>query len=526
MKNNMISNLNNDYPSNQIKRISNNNNSDIKYLSNLNNKEYENDETMSIKANINNKENNYDDNSLKNEGKEESLYNHQNSYHELIKIDDTNSHNSKSTNNGKLSSKSPIKNNPLKSYLQGGYRKYPHAKNNRILIQHYSFWEGYNYFLYGGRLIEGPCSFRPTMASGLAVSLPSGLFIGFNAEYITQNWTKGILIIAGVLCLIVLFFLILTSFIDPGIIRRHYFNRFYSCERKNSKIFHLGYIRDYKYCGTCSIMRPIRSSHCLDCNNCVEKCDHHCPWIGNCVGKRNYVYFFLFVVFLTIMLLYLEGFCIAHIWKYLADNIEKNDNKKESQKREHIVAYCLCDLIMSLYIIIYGIVCMIFTLGLLIYHSCLVINNITTKESLKSVYKNSFGNPYNRNLNYNSHNSLLPETKKYSILDILRNGKKTKREIDKFNLFHNQNINNQNDPNNINNNNFTENNMNNTYSNMNNPNNLYNDNNNNNNIRPFHYENNNMNNIDPNQEINDNLDNQNNSSRNNMETFNNMLIKR
>ena len=116
--------------------------------------------------------------------------------------------------------------------------------------------------------------------------------------------------------------------------------------------------------------------------------------------------------------------------------------------------------------------------------------------------------PFNPKVN--SHNSLLPETKKYSILDILRNGKKTKREIDKFNLFHNQNINNQNDPNNINNNNFTENNMNNTYSNMNNPNNLYNDNNNNNNIRPFHYENNNMNNIDPNQEINDNLDNQNN----------------
>ena len=51
-----------------------------------------------------------------------------------------------------------------------------------------------------------------------------------------------------------------------------------------------GIQRHFRYCDSCNIYRPQRTIHCYGCNNCILELDHHCRWLGTCVGIRNYMY--------------------------------------------------------------------------------------------------------------------------------------------------------------------------------------------------------------------------------------------
>eukprot|EP00656_Telonema_subtile_P013312 TRINITY_DN16759_c0_g1_i3.p1 TRINITY_DN16759_c0_g1~~TRINITY_DN16759_c0_g1_i3.p1 ORF type:complete len:275 (-),score=28.99 TRINITY_DN16759_c0_g1_i3:139-963(-) len=58
--------------------------------------------------------------------------------------------------------------------------------------------------------------------------------------------------------------------------------------------------RGSEFCSACRFYRPAGARHCLVCENCVHGFDHHCPWIHNCLGKRNRRPFFRMLLWLVI----------------------------------------------------------------------------------------------------------------------------------------------------------------------------------------------------------------------------------
>ena len=291
---------------------------------------------------------------------------------------------------------------------------------NKKLITSSKNWQGDNYFRCKDNILLGPCSFRPTMLSLCAISIPIFLFLIFISDFLSQKISSLIPIIIFIIYLITVILLIFASFCDPGIVLRFPLEKKILEDRKESKIFQLGYIKNYKYCSSCSIIRPSRSTHCGDCDNCVEKFDHHCPWIGTCVGKRNYFYFYFFLFFLNFLICLIIICCIYYITKTITE-IVKDDNNKKNIK--NLVSYSLTEVIMSLYIMIYEGLIMIFVTGLFIYHSKLIFRNITTKEEIKFFWENPQGNPYFRtNKKINLINSLFPLKSKRTIFDIFKKG--------------------------------------------------------------------------------------------------------
>ncbi|KAL8139976.1 hypothetical protein V2J09_005997 [Rumex salicifolius] len=265
----------------------------------------------------------------------------------------------------------------------------------------YQVWKGSNIFLLQGNFVFGP-DVRSLFLTIFLIVAPVSVFCAFVARKLMDdypnNWGISIVVVIVVFTFYDLILLLLTSGRDPGIIPRNAhppepegYDGSADAGGGQTPQLRLPRIKEVdvnghpvkiKYCDTCMLYRPPRCSHCSICNNCVERFDHHCPWVGQCIGLRNYRFFFMFVSSTTILCIYVFGFC----WVYIKRIMDAEDTN---------IWRAMIKTPASIVLIVYTFIAVWFVGGLTAFHLYLISTNQTTYENFRYRYDHR-ANPYNK----------------------------------------------------------------------------------------------------------------------------------
>ena len=121
-----------------------------------------------------------------------------------------------------------------------------------------------------------------------------------------------------------------------------------------------------KKCPTCKIIKTPRVYHCSICDCCISVHDHHCPWIGACIGQRNHIYFFAYSWITKILALFVMSLNI-HM-------IGSNENTIMMPGDENFGKLVIPQALMA----VYGLMVAVLLMCLTGYHTGAIGNNETT----------------------------------------------------------------------------------------------------------------------------------------------------
>ncbi|XP_051969951.1 palmitoyltransferase ZDHHC8B [Xyrauchen texanus] len=226
--------------------------------------------------------------------------------------------------------------------------------------------------------------FKPTkyIPVSTAVTLLVGsttLFFVFTCPWLTKDISPVVPLYNGIIFLFVLGNFSMATFMDPGVFPRADEDEdkdddFRAPLYKNVEI--KGIQVRMKWCATCHFYRPPRCSHCSVCDNCVEDFDHHCPWVNNCIGRRNYRYFFLFLLSLSVHMVGVFSFGLLFVLHHL-------ERLSALHTTVTMVVMCVAGLFF------------IPVVGLTGFHMVLVARGRTTNEQVTGKFRGGV-NPFTR----------------------------------------------------------------------------------------------------------------------------------
>eukprot|EP00198_Chlamydomonas_reinhardtii_P010974 XP_001700311.1 predicted protein [Chlamydomonas reinhardtii] len=264
-----------------------------------------------------------------------------------------------------------------------------HPCKRRLRI--YEEWQGNERFFCWGYLVAGP-NWKASIGTAMLISAPAGIFLAFVAPYMGLHVHIIILVISCILPVLAVLFLMLTACRDPGIIPRQDPDPEYLNGQKPSgssddvvkrtpatcEVYVNNQRVVIRYNDTCHFYQPPRAHHCSVNDNCIERFDHHCPWVGTTIGLRNYRTFLLFVYTSSVLCLYVFGVCYTSLTPF-------------PHAPFPVAAQCIPALVLMGYTFLF----FWFVGGLSVFHAYLVATNQTTYENFRYNH-DSRPNPYDR----------------------------------------------------------------------------------------------------------------------------------
>lgn len=127
--------------------------------------------------------------------------------------------------------------------------------------------------------------------------------------YVYNKYNSYFFKIMGVFVLIIVnLSQIYTCVLNEGIPKRIWFlsNKIINYLIEDEIFYNEFNTNKYQICRKCNILidKSLKIVHCDICNLCCEFYDHHCPWVGKCIGKNNILSFKIFILSNLIFIFY------------------------------------------------------------------------------------------------------------------------------------------------------------------------------------------------------------------------------